>query len=112
MSKKTVIPETTETEAPTTGNGRTPLDPIARAEKILASQAAWRAKNPEKVKSYQLKWRTANKDKVKAAHKRYQTKNAEKVKEWHKKSQAKQRAILAEAKRLVAEAKGSESVAS
>jgi hypothetical protein len=97
-----IVPETADSEVPTTGNGKTPIDPIARAEKILAAQAAWRAKNRDKVEGYQKKWRTANKAKVVAAHKRYQEKNPEKVAAWHKKSQAKQREIVKQARAIIA----------
>jgi hypothetical protein len=79
---------------------------VDRAAKILASQAAWRAKNKDKVTGYQKKWRSANSDKVKSAHKRYQERNTEKVKEWHRKAAAKRQAMLAEAK-AVLEAKAS-----
>jgi hypothetical protein len=103
-----IVPETLESDVPTTGNGRTPVDPVERANKILAAQARWREKNKDKVQGYQKKWRSANKSKVVEAHKRYQAKHPEKVKAWHKKSQAKQRAVIAEAKAIVAAAKAAE----
>jgi hypothetical protein len=101
--KKQIIEETAQSDVPTTGNGKTPIDPVARAEKILATQAAWRAKNRDKVEGYQKKWRSANKAKVVAAHKRYQEKHPEKVKAWHQKSQAKQREIVKQAKAIIAQ---------
>jgi hypothetical protein len=77
---------------------------IESAEKILAAQARWRAKNKDKIRGYQKTWRTKNRDKVKLAHKKYQDAHKDRVKEWHRQSRLRQQEVIRQAKAIVAAA--------
>lgn len=108
---RTVVQEKPEQDVDTlvlnTSEGRA-RPTIESAEKILAAQARWRAKNKDKIRGYQKTWRTKNKDKVKLAHKKYQDAHKDQVKEWHKQSRLRQQAVVKEAKAIVEAAKSNE----
>jgi hypothetical protein len=75
---------------------------LKQIAKQKAAQKVWRENHKEAVEGYQKKWRAANMDRVRAAHKKYQVNNPEKVKGWHQKSADNRKAILAEARAIIA----------